>query len=145
MLKNKRGGALWLSLVLVFFVGGALFAVSPASAGMCHQYNVHKRYKTKENKKIYFKIGWVKKNEHATYTRYRLLCQPYELNPSLFSGALSNICHDYYIYDEYRDFRYYKKQCDNGGTVSSDPPPDDGGGDPPPDDGGGDPPPPDPF
>lgn len=102
--------------MLICLAAGLLFSLNSTQASViCKKYKEHKRkFKTEENKKIYFKIKWVKKHQESVYARYRILCEPYKFDHNQFTGDLKKICHDYYIYEEYEDYLQYKKQCHDG-------------------------------
>lgn len=112
MLKNKRGKITWL-IILICLAVGLLVGLNSAQASViCKKYKEHKReFKTEENKEIYLKIRWVKNHQEDVYSYYRPLCEPYKFDHDQFTGNLKEICHDYYIYEEYKDYLQYKKQC----------------------------------
>lgn len=112
MQKSKGKKLLWLVILICVAAGLLISSVSVQANVVCKKYKEHKRkFKSEENKKIYFKIKWVKNHDRKTYDYYRAICEPFKFDSYQFKGNLNRICHDYYIYEEYEDYLQYKKQC----------------------------------
>ena len=115
MQRNGKRVVVWSWVVLALLIIGLTFSPKRVLASIaCDKYAKAKKFNTDENKEIYFKIKWIQDNSNSFFVEhYKLPCVNYESMHNEWTGLLQKTCSNYYIHEEFEDYREYKAACHN--------------------------------
>jgi uncharacterized protein (TIGR02145 family) len=130
MLAKKTN--IFLILILIIFAAGLFLRVGPADAGFAgKKYKEYKsQFKNEENKKNYFKIRALKRNDKENFFFWKYFCDSHKFDAKSQFEKLTlksrDLCRQYYAYKGYKKYVFWRnehRKDDDDGNDGDDPAP----------------------